>query len=355
MAQQTFNNGDTGAVVRTVITENFSELYSGTILKGTSPANGLYPGQSLHFIPPRTAGTPPVEFLNLGKLGSINYGVSPNQELINVPKGFVSLAWSQNWVNNWQWDAVNNRAKPYDVTRPMISTEIGGEAMIDHWIKPGDNGSDFHEINRRGGGIDGLSGHDQYTSVVPFNQFKTCIYAGYSSSTVPGAATDEKWWGGSGNTLNGRLNPLLWLHSEEAKGSDNMYSLLETTASSTSAWPAQYFAKSRGTYQTKTAVVADDIGGKIGWQYWDGDSYELTSVIQSVAKGTIANGNAGSSLQFLTSANNAAGLTKLLELMDGSQIGFFGVTPAVRQVVPTGSTADQIITGLQNLGLFSQT
>lgn len=36
-------------------------------------------------------------------------------------------------------------------------------------------------------------------------------------------------------------------------------------------------------------------------------------------------------------------------------IGFFGVTPAIRQVVATGSTADQIITALQNLGLFSQT
>lgn len=36
-------------------------------------------------------------------------------------------------------------------------------------------------------------------------------------------------------------------------------------------------------------------------------------------------------------------------------IGFFGVTPVIRQVVATGSTADQIITALQNLGLFSQT
>lgn len=36
-------------------------------------------------------------------------------------------------------------------------------------------------------------------------------------------------------------------------------------------------------------------------------------------------------------------------------VGFFGVTPAARQVVPTGSSTDTVITALQNLGLFSQT
>ena len=36
-------------------------------------------------------------------------------------------------------------------------------------------------------------------------------------------------------------------------------------------------------------------------------------------------------------------------------IGFLGATPVARQVVPTGSSNDDIITALQNLGLFSQT
>lgn len=36
-------------------------------------------------------------------------------------------------------------------------------------------------------------------------------------------------------------------------------------------------------------------------------------------------------------------------------IGFFGQSPAGRQVVPTGSTINTVITALQTLGLFSQT
>lgn len=36
-------------------------------------------------------------------------------------------------------------------------------------------------------------------------------------------------------------------------------------------------------------------------------------------------------------------------------IGFFGQSPAGRQVVPTGSPINTVITALQNLGLFSQT
>lgn len=39
---------------------------------------------------------------------------------------------------------------------------------------------------------------------------------------------------------------------------------------------------------------------------------------------------------------------------DGTTLGFYGVTPATRQVVPTGSSTDTVITALQNIGLFSQ-
>lgn len=38
----------------------------------------------------------------------------------------------------------------------------------------------------------------------------------------------------------------------------------------------------------------------------------------------------------------------------GVQLGFYGVTPVARQLVPTGSTVDAVITALQNLGLFRQ-
>lgn len=44
----------------------------------------------------------------------------------------------------------------------------------------------------------------------------------------------------------------------------------------------------------------------------------------------------------------------LLLTDDASKIGFFGATPVVQQLVPTGSSADDIITALQALGLFKQ-
>lgn len=47
-------------------------------------------------------------------------------------------------------------------------------------------------------------------------------------------------------------------------------------------------------------------------------------------------------------------LTTLMQWSSGN-FGAFGVTPVARQVVPTGSTTDQVITALQNLGWFSQT
>lgn len=40
--------------------------------------------------------------------------------------------------------------------------------------------------------------------------------------------------------------------------------------------------------------------------------------------------------------------------MGSNKIGFFGVASVARQLVPTGSTTDQVITALQNLGLFRQ-
>ena len=39
---------------------------------------------------------------------------------------------------------------------------------------------------------------------------------------------------------------------------------------------------------------------------------------------------------------------------DSQKIGFHGATPIVRAVLATGSTNDQIITALQNLGLVKQ-
>jgi len=51
-----------------------------------------------------------------------------------------------------------------------------------------------------------------------------------------------------------------------------------------------------------------------------------------------------------------AGTSRIEHFRYGSnRVGFFGVPTVARQVVPTGSTTDDVITALQNLGLFSQT
>ena len=77
-------------------------------------------------------------------------------------------------------------------------------------------------------------------------------------------------------------------------------------------------------------------------------------------KGGLSTGTGASGITFQTctpagstgTADNT--FATRFQILD-AKIGFFGVTAVARQVVPTGSTTDQVITALQNLGLFSQT
>lgn len=354
MATYRIANNDAGSVVRAGLNSN-ADVFDTAILKGTSPANGLYPGASIHQIPGILNQTlPPVEFLNLGELGTLS---GDNIARAQIPKGLVVANWSVNLVNNWTWDNVQVRAEPYNTSFPMVTMELGGEGVLCHYTVPGGLPSThFHEITRFGGSVDGLSGFNPYTFHIPYAQFKTTIFACYESSTTIDPATEEAWWGGSGNVnTRGGLNPLLWLISEEAKGTDNEFILLESVDPSTSAFPAMYLAKSRGTYTSPQEAASGDCIGRIGWKVYDTNSYEITSAIEVYAGATATNGVAPSIMRFKTSASNTAGLTTRLELTHDGKIGFFNVTPVVRQVVATGSTADQIITALQNLGLFSQT
>lgn len=102
--------------------------------------------------------------------------------------------------------------------------------------------------------------------------------------------------------------------------------------------------------------------GEIGFQFRN----NATVLIEILGSGNTGIGVTGATAKLqVRGANN--GVSLLVEDDGGNDIlsvgesggalviGFFGVTPAIRQVVPTGSTADQIITALQNLGLFSQT
>lgn len=324
------------------------------LLKGVSPANGLYPGQSLYQIPGLlNQDVPPIEIFHYGKFGN---PVGTELDRTQLPKGIVALNLSMNIVNNWQWDNVQVRAEPYDTDFPMIAIENGGEGVLCHYTAPGEiPATAFHEITRFGGSVDGLSGYSPYTFHMPYNQFKATIFACYESTTTIDPATEEAWYKGSNNVnTRGGLNPLLWLIAEEAKGTDNEFILLESVDPSTSAFPAMYLAKSRGTYASPNEAASGDCIGRIGWKVYDTNSYEITSAIEVYAGATATNGVAPSIMRFKTSATNTAGLTTRIELTHDGKIGFFNVTPVIRQVVPTGSTADQIITALQNLGLFAQ-
>lgn len=296
MAVTTLEATDTLDAGRVKINANFVQ----TLNKGVSPANGLYVGGSLPYLPGHfNQDVPPIEFFHYGKFGS---PVGTELDRTQLPKGFVAFGASLSIVNNWQWDNGQTRAEPYDTDFPMITIENGGEGVLCHYTAPGGLPSThFHEITRFGGGVDGLSGVDPYTTYVPFNQFKACIYACYSSSTTPPAGTDEAWWGGTGNTLGGILNPLLWLRSEETKGTDFEFAAFEQNSSNNSP-SALYFKKSRGTNQTKTAISSGDVVGRVGWKGYDGDEYHITAFIDAVAAATATNNTVPLDIRFYTAS-----------------------------------------------------
>lgn len=295
------------------LTANFLPYATGattianSALKYVSDAQGLRVGTNLFTVPGINSGSAPFQIYNHGFLSS-----DGNRN--SLPKGIVVVNWSLNLANNWQWDNVDQRAEPYDVTYPMIDLELGGEGVISHYTAPGSiPATAFHEINRFGGSVEGLSGIDPYTVHVPFNQFKATIFASYSNNTTPPAGTNEAWWGGSNNILDGRLNPLIWLHSDEQKGTlgtfnDNEYFRLENNGIA-SAYPAMYFYKSTGGFGAKTAALTNQIVGKIGGNAYDGTTWQNTAAIDFTTRGTISSGNAAQSIRFRLSATNTAGLT----------------------------------------------
>lgn len=347
MAQAILNNGESGAVIRGKINDNFTELYSNTLQLGNSL---VYSGEMDYKVPPiltEGVGQADLELINIGNWLSSAQGLESRN--LN-PGGLMRAVGSVLLYRNFTFNDSLNRFEQFNTAADSFGSsriEMGGEGVnLVHdppGVHPYQTPAGTMAFSVRGDGPRGLETQSAVTGYV--NQSMAKVFLSYHS-------TDN--YAQLGYWMNGASDPMLWLHTKEAKGTDNEMFRLEANASSATVYGGQYFHKSRGTMTSKTAVVADDIGGVLGWKFYDGNSYELTSVIQSVAKGTIGDGNAGSSLQFRTSATNTAGLATQIEIMDGSQIGFFGVTPVARQVVPTGSTTDQVITALQNLGLFSQ-
>lgn len=301
-------------------TDKIVANFGQTLNKGLS--GGLYDTIQLHQIPGLlNEDSTPVEFLNLGSVGT---HAGDNIDRVLLPKGFVAINWSQNFVLNWKWNDVTDRAEPFDTDFAMIGTEFGGEGFLVHYTIPGGiPATHFHEILRLGGGIDGLSGVDPYTTHIPFNQFKSTIYACYRATTTPDAATEHPWWGGSGNTLESVLNPLLWLNTEETKGSGYNLNELAKFSAYGSVYPAVNFEKSNGTYDSKTIVATDTAMGRIGSNVYDGSAFQNTAAITFLTRGTMSAGNAGQSIAFVTSPTNTAGLLTRAEVTNDGAFKFF--------------------------------
>lgn len=299
----------------------------------------LRPSTNLLNIPGLNAGTTPMQFYNHGYLTGTDTTVFPNDRLINTSVGFIKINWSLNIANNWKWDDGDQRAEPEDVTLPMLALEIGGEApIIGHYTAPGNiPATAFHETVRlAGGGVEGLSGVDPYTTHVPFNQFKATIFAKYTASTTPSAATNESWWGGSTNTLESVLNPLLWLASEEPKGTDNEFMRVDgyTTPGNI------YFRRAQGSFDTKTACSVNVQTGGVGAQIYDGTAYQRTAEVFFFSQaGAISSGVAGGGIKFRTSATNTAGLANRMEIHPNGNIAIGGTTPTALMHFKAGTTA----------------
>lgn len=297
-------------------------------IKYSTDATTLRPSTNLFNIPGINAGSTPFQMYNHGMIAGQDTTTFPNNKLIFVPKGFVAINWSMGFYNNWRWDEADQRSEPYTTTLPMVGHEIGREGVLTHWTKAGNiPANSFHEINRFGGGIEGFSTISPYTTTVPFNQFKTTIFAKYASTTTPPGSTAESWWGGSGNTFQSRLNPMLWLHSEEVVGTAgtfnvNEYARFEMNASNSGAYPAIYLYKSQGTFASKTAQGTNTITGKIGANIYDGSTFQNTANISFTSGGTVASGDAGGQIVFQTSNTNTTSIANRFRF---SQTGSFDV------------------------------
>lgn len=307
----------------------------------------LNPNQLLFSIPGVNPGNKPFEIYNHGYTTGNDTTIFPNDRLIRTTHGLVITNWSMTTVNNWRWDEVDNRAEPVDIQIPMIAQETGGEGIQTHYTPPGlIPAQTFTQINRFGQGVSGLTGVSPYTYAnIPVNQFKSTIYAGYSSPTTnPTGSTDYKWYLGANNSLPaGGINPLLWLHSEEQKGTvgtfnNNELAKFEMNANGSGVWPSISFAKSQGTWLTKTAANTNAITGRIIGNIYDGSTYQTGASISFTSGATVSAGNAGGNIAFATSNTNTASLTNRLRI---SQTGTLDVWTGAAW---SAGTAGQVLT-----------
>lgn len=296
MAYTELTDGISRATFRTTINTN---------LRGDS---ALYPGQkSFQLDPIHTLGNGAGQFeiLNTGNPG----GNTENRNL--VPVAAYRHGGNAILARNIQWDQVNQKwLTPYQQADAYGSSmfECGGEAAILHATPSGVDFTDVpHEILlAKASGTDGESGHTVSSGY--FTQSKACIFARFNSTAYNPASTGNCW-----NEVAG-TNPLLWLSSGEAKGTDNELARFEVNSNTATAYPGVFLCRSHGTLGTKTVAVTGELTGRIGFKAYDGDEYHMTAFIDAVTRGTMANNAVGQELRFGTSATNQASITVRMAL-----------------------------------------
>lgn len=301
MAYTELTDGISRGSFRTIINTNFRD---------TSLTYPTKKSLNLEAIETAGNGQAPLELINIGNPG----GDTDDRNL--VPAGVVRHTGSIVVHRNMEWDDANNRwITPYQTAGGFGSScfEAGGEAAILHATPVG---TDFYAVPHeillaKASGTDAEQAADRVSSGY-YTQSKATFFARFSSEAYVPASTANSWNDPTGAT------PLLWLSSRETKNTENEFAKFEMNANASGAWPAIYFAKSRGTLASKTVAVTAETAGRIGWKVWDGDEYHITAAIEAVTYGTMANNAVGQRIKFMTSATNTAGLVTRWEIVGNS-------------------------------------
>lgn len=243
----------------------------------------------------------PLEFLNVGQ----NVMSGSNRHI--TPGGLVRNNWSILLTHNMVYDSVNKWWVNGVLGLPAACVEAGYEGVTLHATPAG---SDFSAVphglfQARAEGVSGVPG----ITTGFWNQARVPLYAHFSTAAYNPTTAGGSWHSPA-------TDPMLWLHSEELKGSstnDQEFMRLEMNAN-VQAGPAIHFKHSRGTYLSKEINATSDISGRLIFDAHDGTAYQSTAIIDGIVRGTVSSGVARQSLRFQTSSTNTAGLTTKMEI-----------------------------------------
>lgn len=270
-----------------------------------------YPGQNTYQVAQITAGPGsigrPLEIINVGYTGH-----EPASTRHNAPGGLVKTNWSVSLAHNWTWDSANNRATTSNGLFATCAIEAGGEGASMHAAPVG---VAWYSSPTMGWLVTGQGPRGTEGSGLTYcNHSMNPLFIHYDSVN-----SGLRSWNPSTSA-----DPLLYLHTNEAKGTLNELMKLEGNGS----WTAINFYRSSGTLNSKTAVGQNVQVGSISSLAYDGTNYQKTAEITFITRGTIGSGNAGQSIAFRTGASNTASLATRMEVMDDGTIQMPGLPTA---------------------------